>query len=99
MADLRKRGILTKVRTLRTGETVGGIAGTVQASRHCQPDSGTRGRNPHRQRRSKSLGHELPGDVARKIILKASLSRLLTDQEAGRILDAMVKPTPRRQRA
>ena len=26
MADLRKRGIVTKVRTLRTGETVGGIA-------------------------------------------------------------------------
>ena len=28
MADLRKRGIVTKVRTLRTGETVGGIAFT-----------------------------------------------------------------------
>jgi site-specific DNA recombinase len=25
MADLRKRGIVTKVRTLRTGQTVGGI--------------------------------------------------------------------------
>jgi hypothetical protein len=25
MADLRKRGIVTKVRTLKTGETVGGI--------------------------------------------------------------------------
>jgi hypothetical protein len=28
MADLRKRGIVTKVRTLKTGETVGGIAFT-----------------------------------------------------------------------
>ena len=28
MADLRKRGIVTKVRTLRTGETIGGIAFT-----------------------------------------------------------------------
>jgi site-specific DNA recombinase len=28
MADLRKRGIVTKVRTLRTGETAGGIAFT-----------------------------------------------------------------------
>jgi hypothetical protein len=25
MADLRKRGIVTKVRTLKTGESVGGI--------------------------------------------------------------------------
>ena len=28
MADLNKRGIVTKVRTLKTGETVGGIAFT-----------------------------------------------------------------------
>jgi len=25
MADLRKKGIVTKVRTLKTGETIGGI--------------------------------------------------------------------------
>jgi hypothetical protein len=43
-------------------------------------------------------GHELPGDVARTIP-KASLGRLLTGQEAGRILDAMVKPAPKRRRA
>jgi hypothetical protein len=40
-------------------------------------------------------GHEL----ARKMIPKASLGRLLTGQEAGRILDAIVKPAPKRRQA
>jgi hypothetical protein len=44
-------------------------------------------------------GHELPGDVARKMIPKASLGRLMTGQEAGRILHAMVKAAPKRRRA
>jgi site-specific DNA recombinase len=37
MADLRKRGIVTKVRTLKTGETVGGIPftrGPVPSENH-----------------------------------------------------------------
>jgi hypothetical protein len=39
-------------------------------------------------------GMSYPGHVARKIIPKTSLGRLLTGQEAGRILDAMVMPAP-----
>ena len=35
MADLRKQGIVTKVRTLKTGATVGGIPFTVVGKRPC----------------------------------------------------------------
>jgi hypothetical protein len=34
MADLRKRGIVTKVRTLRTGETIGGVPFTRGSLAH-----------------------------------------------------------------
>ena len=42
LADLRKQGIVTKVRTLKTGETVGGIPFTRGRSPTCFAIASTR---------------------------------------------------------
>lgn len=54
MADLRKRGIVTKTRTLKTGNTVGGISSREDPSLTCSETGSTSERSLLRGRPSKA---------------------------------------------
>jgi hypothetical protein len=83
MADLRKRGIVTKVRTLRTGETVGGIPFTRGPLAHLLRNRFYIGEVPFK---GEVLKGEQPAIVDRELFdaVQAKLSEQASNHKAAR---------------
>ena len=84
MADLRKRGIVTKVRTLKTGETVGGIPFTRGPLAHLLRNRFYIGEVPFK---GEILQGEQPAIVDRDLFdaVQAKLSEQMNSHKAARM--------------